>query len=101
VTVRIDGAQPGTFVALESDYAADSARVYYEGKPLTNDPQSFRVLQLGYAASRDRVYYYGAPVADADPLTFAILDAPTDIADAGDANARYQQGRRTSAPAAR
>ena len=101
MTVRIDGAQPGTFVALESDDAADSARVYYEGKPLTNDPQSFRVLQLGYAASRDRVYYYGAPVADADPLTFAILDAPTDIADAGDANVRYQQGRRTSAPAAR
>jgi DKNYY family len=101
VTVRIDGVQPGTFVALEYDYAADSARVYYEGKPLTNDPQSFRVLQLGYAASGDRVYYYGAPVADADPLTFAILDAPTDSADARDAKARYQQGRRTSAPAAR
>jgi hypothetical protein len=101
VTVKIDGAQSGTFVALEYGYAADSGRVYYEGKPLTNDPQSFRVLQLGYAASRDRVYYYGAPIVDADPSTFATLDAPTDSADARDAKASYQQGRRTSAPAAR
>ena len=101
MTVRIDGAQPGTFVALEYGYAADSARVYHEGKPLTNDPQSFRVLDLGYAVSRDRVYYYGKPIADADPSTFTMLDIMTDSADASDAKARYQQGRRMSAPTAR
>jgi hypothetical protein len=98
-TRLVDGAHVGTFTALEYDYAADSAQVYYEGKPLTRDPQSFRVLQIGYAVSKDRVYYFGAAIADGDASTFTVLDALTDSVDARDARATYQQGRRTIAPA--
>jgi len=95
-TLRIAGALPTSFTALEFGYAADSARVYFKGNPLTNDPASFRVLRLGYAVSKDAVFYDGVVVPGADASTFAMLDSPTDSADARDAKRGYRQGRRAS-----
>jgi hypothetical protein len=98
-TLTIGGALIGTFAALEDGYAADSMRVYYEGRPLTTDPELFRVLRFGYAVSKDRVYYDGTAIPDADASTFAMTESATDSADARDAKAGYKQGKRFIVPA--
>jgi hypothetical protein len=94
-TRRLAGAAPASLTSFEFGYAADSSQTYYEGKPLTRDPSSFRVLSFGYAVGKDAVFHEGVPIAGADPATFAMLEAPTDSADARDARAMYQQGKRT------
>lgn len=96
-TLRLVDARPASLVVLESLYATDSARVYYKGKLVTTNAATFRVLQIGYAVSSDAVYYNGEVVPGADPATFAMLETPTDSADARDAKRTYLQGRKTGA----
>ena len=97
--VALPGAQPASFRALEPGYAQDAAQAWYRDRPLTRDVATFAVLPFDYARTATAVWYRGERVAGADPATFRTLPAPADDADAVDAHARYQQGRRVSPPA--
>ncbi|MBK9114781.1 MAG: DKNYY domain-containing protein [Betaproteobacteria bacterium] len=98
--VALPDAQPATFRVLDSGYAHDAAQAWYRDRVLTRETASFAVLPFDYARSAAEVWYRGEPVRGADPATFRTLPAPADDADAADAHARYQQGRRVP-PAAR
>ncbi|MFO1316803.1 MAG: DKNYY domain-containing protein [Burkholderiales bacterium] len=92
--VALPGAQPATFRALDAGYALDAAQAWYRDRPLTRDVASFAVLGFDYARSTTGVFHRGERVSGADPATFRTLPAPTESADAQDANAQYLQGRR-------
>jgi hypothetical protein len=95
-TVRLVDVRPASLVSLGDDYASDSVRAYHKGRLVTTNAESFRVLQRGYAVSSEAVYYEGRVVRDADPATFAVVDALSDSLDARDTRRAYQQGRPVS-----
>jgi hypothetical protein len=70
----IDGADPGSFEALDRMYARDSRRVYLDGRPLPDaDPGTFEVLgRPGLARDGQRVYQRDQ-VISADPGGFELL----------------------------
>ncbi len=91
---RLSGADPVTFTALEPGYAVDAGQGYFRGKVLTREVASFRALSFGYAKSATEVFSEGERIAGADAPSFATLESPTDSADAKDARAEYQQGKK-------
>ena len=108
----IAGSDGATFVRLDAHHAKDRARAYYceletDGGTRPAYPHavplaagrvtSFKPLEHGYAVDGEAVYYRGQVLADADPATFAVLGAPENGADAGDARHRYAMGRRLAA----
>jgi hypothetical protein len=73
ISVVLRGARPGTFTPLESGYATDGNRAYYNDRLLEGGASSFRVLAYDYAVSPSHVYYRGDVVKGADAATFVTV----------------------------
>jgi len=71
----ISDADPLTFTYLESNYAKDRSKVFYEGKSFpVRDAASFKMLEYGYAKDTLRGYYLQTEIAESDGMTFVNLD---------------------------
>ena len=70
--VLVSNASAHSFKDLGWGYAKDSARVYYCGKKLTNNPSRFKVLADGYAMDSFDVYYFGKEI-EASTSGFKVL----------------------------
>lgn len=88
----IEGADPGTFTALDDHYAKDENKVFYcnEERESQNyyltqrniifkindaDPQSFDVLGDQYAKDKSAAYYKGLAFGVKDPDSLNIIEA--------------------------
>jgi hypothetical protein len=92
--VTLAGADLGTFVALEAGYAKDARQVWHRGRVVSHAPATLAVLPYDYARTATEVFHRGTRMADADAASFAVLDAPTDDADARDTRGAFRAGRR-------
>jgi DKNYY family len=73
-TIPIDGADPATFRVVGDAYGQDDRHLFYFTEPIDVDAASFQSLGRDYARDSSRVYWQGKPVAGADPATFRVLD---------------------------
>ena len=70
--VIVSNAYAHSFKDLGWGYAKDSARVYYCGKKLADNPSRFKVLADGYAMDSFDVYYFGKEI-EASTSGFKVL----------------------------
>ena len=70
--VIVSNAYAHSFKDLGWGYAKDSARVYYCGKKLTDNPSRFKALTDGYAMDSFDVYYFGKEI-EASTSGFKVL----------------------------
>ena len=70
--VLVNNAYAHSFKDLGWGYAKDSARVYYCGKKLTDNPSRFKALTDGYAMDSFDVYYFGKEI-EASTSGFKVL----------------------------
>lgn len=70
--VLVSNAYAHSFKDLGWGYAKDSARVYYCGKKLTDNPSRFKALTDGYAMDSFDVYYFGKEI-EASTSGFKVL----------------------------
>ena len=68
----VSNAYAHSFKDLGWGYAKDSARVYYCGKKLTENPSRFKALTDGYAMDSFDVYYFGKEI-EASTSGFKVL----------------------------
>src|SRR4029079_8389833 len=94
ISVVLPGAQPATFTALESGYATDGSRAYYNDRMLESGASSFRVLAYDYAVSPSHVYYRGDVVKGADAATFETVPIVDDGPTAKDKNGSFNYSKR-------
>jgi len=94
--VVLADADVATFVALDDGYAKDSRQVWHRGRLVSRAPGTLAVLPYDYARTATEVFHRGERVADADAASFAVLDPPTDDADARDARGAFRAGRRVA-----
>ena len=92
--VTLAGADVATFVALDGGYAKDLRQVWHRGRVVSRAPGTLAVLPYDYARTATEVFHRGERLADADAASFAVLDAPTDDADARDARGAFRAGHR-------
>ena len=71
----VEGADPGSFVALTELYGKDNAHVYYQGRELPGaDPASFSVFNIQWGKDSRDVYFQDKPLEACDPATFVLLE---------------------------
>jgi hypothetical protein len=84
---EVSGADAGSFESLTGDYARDKNHVYYdgqvmtgdrarvwlEGKPVSEDPAGFELLDGDMAKDSKAVYCGDGSVVSNDPTHFAIV----------------------------
>ena len=68
----VSNAYSHSFRDLGWGYAKDSARVYYCGKKLSDNPTRFKALTDGYAMDSFDVYYFGKEI-EASTAGFKVL----------------------------
>jgi len=108
---EVRGSAGVTFTVLDSHYAKDASKVFHADldtgggahPPRARSvvlegtaPDSFKLLDGGYAIGARHVYYRGVAIAGADVTSFRMLEPPTAGADAQDARATYQRGKRAA-----
>ena len=70
-SVRVEGADLPSMVALDPGYAKDVNRVYYRGKVLTRDVAHLQVLRYDYVKTASEVFHRGVAVAGAHAIARA------------------------------
>jgi hypothetical protein len=70
---EIENADAGTFRVIDSQYALDDARVYFDGATIPDsDPSTFEVLEQHFSHDARHVYLSGQIFTN-DPVSFEIL----------------------------
>jgi len=70
---EIENADAGAFQIIDSQYAFDNARVYFDGTAIPDsDPSTFEVLEQHFSHDARHVYLSGQIFTD-DPINFEIL----------------------------
>lgn len=71
---EIESANASTFKIIDTQYAFDDARVYFNGSSISDaDPSTFEVLDSPFSRDAKHVYVSGKIFTD-DPASFEILD---------------------------
>ncbi len=72
----VSGADPKTFERLGGGWARDAKHVYYDGQKCAKiHSPSFRRLNQSYGLDKNGVFFRMVFFADADPMTFQVLDS--------------------------
>ena len=72
----VSGADPKTFERLGGGWARVAKHVYYDGQKCAKiHSPSFRRLNQSYGLDKNGVFFRMVFFADADPMTFQVLDS--------------------------
>lgn len=70
----LEGADPTTFIAINSGHGKDASQVFKKNLPITHaDPATFRLCKGGYAADATQIFYGRVRLEGADLSTFERL----------------------------
>lgn len=70
----VEGADPGSFMALSELYGKDQVQVYYAGQAIPGaDPASFTLIDLQWGKDAQDVYFQNRSLEACDPATFVFL----------------------------
>ncbi len=76
--VKIEGADPETFLVIDHEYSKDKKNAYYEGKNIgERDYKTFvRLNWQDYTKDKNHVYFENEEIKGIDKESFEVVDSP-------------------------